>query len=258
MNKENYKEQINDIMGDSKPVSADVDWRKRCEELEKQLNSTRVEEGRVKKLAEELKARDEELAKLRAKNEEDNLLDNLSQEEREEIPAEFLNATSKLIRSGLDKVRSQYDQRLKDYESRMSSNAQEDMLRRIDAQYPKFRQDVGAGGDKQEAWSVYRRYNQASIAEAINTGDYDTLSYHIKKFYTDHLGVSDPTEGFGAAASEPSHVSAATRGQPTNGNKYTIEELDALYEEVEKARDNNDYAEVRRLSEMIKKAQVGG
>lgn len=253
------KEQLKDLIGNNQ--SADVDWKARCEELEKQLNSTRVEEGRVKKLSEELKARDEELAKLRAIKEEENLLDSLSPEERDEVPPEFLNATTKLIRGGMERVRSQYDQRIKDYESQMATSRQEaaerELLSKIDSTFPRFRQDIAPGGDKHEAWNVYRQYNNATIADALARSDFNTLSYHIKKFYTDHLGVSDPTEGLGAAASDPSNVSAASSGQYGEGNKLTAEELDALYERVEKARDDNDYAEVRRLTKIINQASTG-
>lgn len=261
MNKENTQEQIDALMGEATVQSTGVDWKQRCEELEKQLNSSRVEEGRVRKLSEELKARDEELAQLKATKDEERLLSNLSEEEINDIPPEILNVAKKLVRNGMDSVQSDYDKRMRDYEARMANNnleaVRQQMLARIDERYPHFRSDVNVGGDKHAAWGAYRRYNQASITDAVNTGDFEAFSYHVEAFYRNHLGVDVPTRGLEAAASDPTTTSAANRSYTVDGKPITEEELDTYYEEVERARDRNDYAEVKRLTEIIRKATMG-
>lgn len=262
MNKEKTQEQFDALMGNGNNQSAEVDWQKRCEELEKQLNSTRIEEGRVRKLSEELKARDEELAQLRASSSEEKLLSNLTDEEINDVPPEILNVAKKLVRNGMTQIQSDYDQRMKDYESRMASNSidvnRQRVLDQVNARYPKFLADVGIGGDKCNAWKEYRKYNQASIAEAVNTGDINAFSYHIESFYRSHLGVSVPEVGTEAVASDPMTTSAASRSYTVDGKRITDEDLDKFYDEIEKARDRGDYAEMKRLTEIINKATRGG
>ena len=126
---------------------------------------------------------------------------------------------------------------------------------RIEQEFPGFLQSaVSEGGDKHEAWKKYQKRNRGSINDAVATGDFDTLSYHIQRFYAEELGGVAPSGGAGAAAPDPSATGGGAPLAPKHGKVYTEQEILSLYDEVERARDRGDFAEAKRLGAEIDKA----
>jgi len=260
-------EQISALTGatDGNQSAKDVDWKQKCDELEKELNSSRVEQGRVRKLNGELEAAKKEIEELRSQK--TNLKDSLPEELRESVAPEVQDATEMMVRTALAKQQAETDRRIADMEERYRKDAEayrarssEEFLSRVDNDFPGFRSSVTAGGDKAEAWTAYRRYNQASISEAFNSGDYETFAYHVRKFYSDHLGVDVPSAKGGVATPpDPlNHGGGSNGGTTVSGKTYTQEEFMALYDAVERARDKGDYAEMARLNAEIKAAPAEG
>ena len=110
------------------------------------------------------------------------------------------------------------------------------------------------GGDKHPAWVQYQCYNAPSINAAVNACNFDILAWHIRKFYSDELGIAPPSGGTGAAAPDPSATGGGTPVATKPGKIYTEKEISDLYDEVERARDRGDFAEVKRLGAEIDKA----
>ncbi len=103
---------------------------------------------------------------------------------------------------------------------------QREFVERLNASFPGFLNAIQPGGDKHEPWKKYQRYNAGTITNALDTGDYDTLAYHIRNFYSSFLGVSVPSATDGATP-EPRNFAGGGSSQNLfagDGREYTVKE----------------------------------
>lgn len=239
--------------GSEKPV-ATTDSERRIAELERELQSAKVEQGRVKKLSEELKARDEELAKLRSSRQTEDILSALSEEDRESVSPEVLTAMAKLA----GKVRSDNEQRLREQEA-ISARAEagrreadaENFSRAVDARFPGFFQSVGIGGANEAAWKTFMRFNGPSVKNAYERCDMDAIVHFVESFYRFHLGTEVPSGKGATAAPEPSNQGGGIRSDAGGGRVYTSEEYAALDERCMRLRREGKIQEYRKLKEEL-------
>ena len=232
-----------------------TDSERRIAELERELQNARVEQGRVKKLSEELKARDEELAKLRASRQNEDILSALSAEERESVSPEVLGVLTKAV----GKVQSDYERRFREQEA-LRSQAEagrreadtEAFARAVDARFPGFFSSVGQGGANEAAWKTFMRFNGPSVNTAYANCDMESIAHFVESFYRNHLGTDVPSGKGGSAAPEPSNQGGGNRPELGGGNRvYTNEEYAALDERCMKLRREGKIQEYRKLRDEL-------
>lgn len=238
--------------------SEETDWKKKYEQLERDLASARVEQGRVKKLDEEKKALEKELSELRSRNERENMLSALSAEERDNIAPEVLSAMTKLQ----ERQRAEYERRFEELSSRTNMeaeegrrNAKENFARRIDEAFPGFLASVGNGGPNADAWNTFKRTIGRYIDQAYANLDFDGVSYFIRRFYSE-IGSEVPSAGLaGSSAPDPDAVSGGIGGiQGGSSRIYTPREISEAYDRIEQYRMEENYREARRLEAEIDRA----
>ena len=238
-----------------------TDWKAKCKELENKLNAVWADEGRAKKLAEEVKELRKQLAGAEALKRAKEEVANLGEETRGDVPEDYLVGAGvlaqKMAADAIAEKSAELDRRIAEREERERAARQQQFAERIDRQFPGFLRDaVSDTGDKHAAWVQYQRYNAPSIVAATRNFDFESLSWHIQQFYTNALGIAAPSGGTGAAAPDPSPTGGVNQAHRTAGKPYTEDEIDALFDKKEAARDRGDWAEVRRLTDEINRAQA--
>lgn len=253
------------ISGGGSSAGEATDWKAKYEEAQRELNSARVEQGRVKKLDEEKKALENQLEELRAARLQDDAMSALPDDLRSDLPADYQKGASIIAHNTVSAELKQRDAEIADLRRKMVEREQRDAAMRnadfarlIESRYPGFLVAISEGGDKCDAWKRYLRFNRNDVVAARNSGDIDAMIYHIDRFFTEELGVQPPSGASEAAAPDPSAISG---GQPTaqrTGRQYTEAEIDDLFDKKEAARDRGDWAEVKRLTDEINRAQASG
>lgn len=207
------------------------------EELRRQLQSSRVEAGRVKALSQQLRDRDEEIARLKAQLEEarasqpHDYMSDIPEAERDQVDPVTVNAIGRAM-----------DRRLREAEeSRMRMEAERDaqtrqmrdqeFLGRVDREFPGFLAATNAGGDKKEPWERFLRTYGPSVRFAVDRHDFDSLSNLINQFYRE-IGVPTQRTGADAAATPrplPTDTGAERGGE---GRVYTYAEYQTILEKA--------------------------
>lgn len=233
------------------------DWKSKFEEAQRQLNSARVEEGRVRKLNEEKKALEKRIAELEKGRQAAEIVAGMSEEERGDVPEEYvgvaakaaLNASEKVaarVTDELERLRKEREEEREEAQKRMSRQ----FLAQVEAKFPKFLADIGAGGDKKRAWDAFMENNSESVLKAFNSCNLDGLVYHVNRFYRDELGVRPPEgEGAGSPAPDPitSHGGNLNLNPEDPGKKWTKDEYEALEKKALSLRASGNFKEYRRI-----------
>lgn len=240
-----------------------TDWKAKYEEAQRQLNSARVDEGRVKKLSEKVKALEGQLADATALKRAKEEVANMGEDQRGEVPEDYLVGAGvlaqKMAAEAIAAQKAEFDQRMAEREQREAAAARQNFAQKIGNEFPGFFRDaVLEGGDKHAAWQKYLRFNAASVTTAFNACDFDTLSWHIRNFYNTEVGIPPPSGGTGAAAPDPSPTGGGTSVAVKPGKVYTWDEIDKLYDEIEVLRSRGDREGMKRLSDEVEKAQREG
>lgn len=264
----NETEQIESVFGGKK--SADSangagDKDARIAELERELQKERVESGRLKKTNEELAHLREEVARLKERKGVDSVIESVPEDVRNDIAPEVLRASGTMANRAAAEVAGSISKDIEKQNEEIRMLREENQRRdrvaftqRINMQFPGFMSSVSEGGDKHDAWIKYQRYNAGSIVSALNANDFDTIAYHIERFCNE-LGVPVPSGKGGSATPDPRSLAGGTGTvSVNNGRIYTPEEYNALFDQKEAARDRGDYAEVKRISDEINRAQAEG
>jgi hypothetical protein len=240
-----------------------TDWKAKYEEMERKFHSAQVEQGRVKKLDEEVKALRTRLADAETLRRAKEEVASLGEDSRGDVPEDYLVGAGvmaqKMAAQAIAEKSAEFERRMAERDAQDRVAAENRFAARIEQEFPGFLASaVIEGGDKHAAWTAYQRYNAASIQAAMRSFDYDTLAYHIRQFYTNNLGIEPPSGGAGRAAPDPGSIGGGKPVVATPGRTYTQEEISNLYDEVEKARDRGDFAEVKRIGAEIDKAMREG
>ena len=260
MNKET-EQAVKALMGNGNALAdagGEKDWKTLYEESQRQLQSARVDQGRVAKLDAEKKELEKQLHDLQSRRNEEEIIRGVPEGELEGVPNDIVSASAKLAAAAVEKERAATEERLARIEQERAAEreaiarqAQDAFVERINDAHPGFIQSAMLeGGDKHEAWNAYLRHNKASVREAFARCDYDSLEYHINAFYEKVLHVPVPSAGGAqSTASDPS-ASSGGSGNPVGGGKklYTQAEYDALEKSYEEARANRDYTKANEIS----------
>lgn len=255
---EKANEQMDALMGAGGKTAETTDWEQKCGRLEEVLAA---QNGRVKERDARVKELEKELEELRNSKKSADLKSSLSEEERNSIPEEVLDAAAKLVSSGMSRVQAENEERWNRETQRRSAMAKEEFVARVNSRYPGFMSSVSAGGDKADKWQDYVRYNKASISEAYANFDFNTIAYHIEQFYSNFLGVRVPSGvQDGSAAPDPRTSGGGNTAHASNapGRTYTSAEFLGLYDQIEAARNKGDWAEKKRLEAELKNAPAEG
>ena len=208
----------------------DVDWRKRAEQTEQELNKYRVEQGRVKALAQRNKELEDELAKVNRAGAHGALPEEL----REAVSDETAQAAEHIARHVTDPVRQEFLERDSRTRDDIAHMRQEMIDYKIDAAFPGFRQAVDAGGTLEAAWRRFLSVDGPSVAQAYGGGNMNALSVLIGRFYNE-AGVPVPRGNTSSIAEPQSMGGGGGQGGQPQGKVYSQAEFEAENERM--ARD---------------------
>ena len=193
----------------------------RIAELTRELQSARVEAGRVKALSQQLKARDDEIASLKSqletlKNANRDFMADLPEDMREVADPAQMKATGFIV----EKLLRERDEAQRERDQRREQEAMEirkrEFYARLEREFPGFLQATNPGGDKQAAWEKFLQTYYPSVNTAAQTCNFEAISNIIQLFYRE-IGVPvnrnpgttvTPTPGFsdGGAPGGEGHV----------------------------------------------------
>lgn len=230
-------------------------------ELERELQKNRVENGRLAKANEHIRDLEGKLSEYQKREAEKSTIADLPQDLKESLPEDYLKALgtvgAKISREAEARQKAESER----YASEVAAIRKQAFGERVERNHPGFIAEVADGGKLHDAWVKYQRFNRDSIVNAFNACDYDTLAYHIGRF-CDEVGVQFPSGGREeTAAADPRALGGGGNGAETQkpaGKVYTSEEYVKLYDELERARDRGDFAEMKRIDSEIKKAPAEG
>lgn len=243
-----------------------TDWKAKYEEAQRELASAKVEQGRVKKLDEQVKALQAENAKLSSNRGVQSVIDGLPPEMKEGFTEDSLKAQALIAQRAVEAANAERDAQIAqmraeqaERDKRNAQAAEAAFGQMIDQKYPGFlRSAVMEGGDKHGAWVEFIEFYGPSINAAYNARDFKRLSWFIEKFYTEKLELPPPSGGTGAAAPDPSATGGGTSVVVKSGKTYTWDEIDKLYDEIEVLRAKGDRDGMKRLSDEVERAQKEG
>lgn len=218
-----------------------IDYRAEYEKLQKQLQSERVEGGRLKKANEENAELRKRLEELEAKQGTDEAVNALPENLRD-LPDDYKQGAAVLAKHMVDKANAERDAKMKEMEARFDAEskrrrieAMSSFVGRIEATYPGFLASIGENGDKKGAWLKYQKYNASTIKAALAESDFDTLSYHIGQFYNS-IGVAVPSGNQdGSAAPDPRSIGGGVQTQIPGGlgRSYSVDEYKKILDEAQ-------------------------
>lgn len=260
--KMNEVEQAKALMGGGEAPAKDAgeNWEAKYKELEHQLQSAKVEQGRVKALDSRNKELEKELARLKESEAAKKIVDSLAPEDRGDLPDEYLSPVAKVANlateTALANVNEELERLRNEREAEKAAAAERaaaDFRSRIDGRFPGFRAAIAPGGDKEQAWASYLEHNAASVVSAFQSCDYNALVYHVERFYRDVLGIRPP-EGNGTTAVPDPRTTGGTGAEIlSDGKTYTQAQIDRMYDDIEAARSVEDFARVRELSAKLER-----
>jgi hypothetical protein len=259
------KKTITDALSGGAAQADTTDWKAKFEEAQHALESAKVEQGRVKKLAEENAKLQKQLAERTTRRPSDYLTD----EERKGIDDDQRGIIDKMVdgrvsdavaasREEIAALKAQLAQQNAERDERDNARRKRELDERFEREFPGLAAQIGPGGDKQSAWANYRRFNGASIDAALASFDFDALAWHVNKFFTDELGIAPPSGGKAPAAPDPGNIGGGKPVTVKPGKTYTWDEIDALYDQIEELRARGDREGMKRLAEEVELAQREG
>lgn len=210
----------------------EADYRALYEQTQKQLQSERVEAGRLRKTQDELAALRRKYDEAMASRRTEDAIAALPEDLKADVPDDYQRGSAVIAQATVDQALVESRERLRDMEERLAAREREDQERRmagflgeVDTRYPGFLKSI-TSGDKADAWRNYRGGHAATIQSALDSGDLDSLGYHVERFY-DSIGVQVPSGGPGSAAPDPRPVggsSMRTATAPDGARAYSTED----------------------------------
>lgn len=250
------------------PNGGEPDYKALYEKAQHDLDVAKVEQGRVRKLNEELQAKNARIAEL----EKGAALGALPENLKEGVPDEMKEAALLLSKGVVDKAMAGQEERLAMLERQQKEEAERrraDEARaqseRIDAfmsslkqAFPDFMKGLATDAAFKAAWEEYQVNNAESISAGFAACDFKKMSYHIKRFCesTDF----DPSGGRGEiAAPDPRSLGGGVPRTEAGGQKtYTLQEYNSLQEKARRLREEYRFDEYRKLSRELEDAWSEG
>lgn len=193
----------------------------RIAELESQLNATRVEQGRVRALSQDLSKKDEEIRQLRAQLEAQSrkFSDMVPEHLRQYVSEEVMQAAGTLAQGvvqqemqALRREQAEADERRKAEEANNRERALGEFIGRIEARYPGFLDSVNPGGDKVAPWNKFLEVHRPSVVQAYGSMNFSAMSSLIDSFLS---AIGCPQLGGDA---NPQHSPRSISGGQADGS----------------------------------------
>lgn len=210
----------------------ETDYRALYEQTQKQLQSERVEAGRLRKTQDELAALRKKYDEAMVQRRTEDALAALPDDLKADVPDDYQRGSAVIAQATVDQALVESRERLRDMEERLAARERADRESRmagffneVNTRYPGFLESI-TSGDKADAWRNYRGGHAATIQSALDSGDLDSLGYHVERFY-DSIGVQVPSGDSGKAAPDPRPIGGSamrTAVAPDGARAYTTEE----------------------------------
>ena len=255
-------DQIDALTGGAKNPADAAAGGVSMEDYERTKHELDNSRGRLKSLDARLKELEKENAELRASKSQEELVSSaLTEEERANLDPAFLSAMAKMNAATEARLRRENEERDRQEaearEARMRE-AKSNFAQQIESAFPGFLSSIGTGGGSEAAWREFCRIYGASVNAAYERFDVDAISHLIRQFNAEQ-GIRVPSGSQGKATSpDPRNLGSGTTVASPATRNYTEKDVNTLFDEKEAARDRGDWAEVRRLTDEINKAQAQG
>lgn len=246
-----------------------IDYKAEYEKAQKQLQSERVESGRLKKANEEIAELRKKLAEVEARNDTEAAVEALP-EELQSLPDDYKQGAAVVAKRLVDRANAERDAKLKEMESRFDAEekrrrleAMGSFVSKINAKFPGFLASIREGGDKKAAWTKYLRHNSATVKGALADGDFETLSYHVGQFYRS-IDVEIPSgDQDGSAAPDPRAMGGGVESQRATlqpGKTYSAKEYQQILNDAQARFQQHtlSYKEYSAICEELTKAYREG
>ena len=210
--------------------------RQRIAELERLLQSSHVEQGRVSALQKEVNVLKEQIATAKVGGGRELLPENL----REAVPSETADAAAiiaqKAVGNAIGAFSQQMNEQIASGRAEMARMGEQMFDQHIDAAYPGFRLDIRAGGKLADAWGKYLAVFGPSVQAAYASRNMDSMRRIIEQFYGE-AGVPVPRGGSSGAAEPHPNGGGSAAQQAYAGDKkvYTLAEFEAENERIANA-----------------------
>lgn len=219
----------------------------RIAELEQQLQSERVEKGRVKALSERIKELERENAEAKAR--EFTLPDSIANAISPEVHAALKElhrqqATAGANGSG-EQALSPLDERLAALEKHQAESQQTtkamlqaELERRLDEKYPGLGNSIAVGGDKNVAWLKFLETHGPSVGAAWDACNFARFCEFVDLFLS-QIGASqttpERTRGAGGVfpGSQPGGTPGSGAAGSGEGDKMTFSEYESACEQAQ-------------------------
>lgn len=226
-----------------------TDLTVRIKELERELQKHRVEEGRLKKVQEELdaaKAHSSELeAQLRSRNIEED-----SSRIRGYVPndtiadPDTLDAVAHMTARTVQESENRFNERLSEMEARMrtmtGTMSQKAISDSIEAKYPGLISRMNSG-DLSSAWKMFLNETDPAMgmsysslsSQAFNSGNENLMFYVIDKFLSNTGSIMQYGK---ESVAQPTSSASQDVSHSESGKKIynTIAELEAMMDKASK------------------------
>lgn len=208
----------------------------RVAELERELQSMRVENGRAKALADQVRERDAEIERLRAELDKAragnrDIMSEIPEDLREQVDPVTAKALGAVMDKRLQSQRDEFNALRRRREEEDARLAEERFLGQIEQAFPGFLRDTNAGGDKFDAWNKFLEVNRPAVFAAFKARNLGAFSTLVNSFFRD-AGVQ--TRGQGQTETpRPASVASMDFANP-NGQKrvYSVAEYASLIEKA--------------------------
>ena len=249
-------EQMDALMGGGTTTPAAAEPTAQ-EEFERTKHELDVARGRLKARDGRVKELEKELAELRARTQQEDIVSRaLTPEEREKLDPTFLSAAAKIAKASEESLRREQEERdirAKEEREADAMRRKADFTRRVEERFPGFMADVGAGGPNSAAWQEFMRnpIYGPSVNAAYARLDLETVAHFITQFKS-KLGIRVPSGSQGAATSpDPRNLGsgAPTVQQDDSQKVYSAKEYEALEKKAMAARRRGDWKEYQKLNE---------
>lgn len=223
------------------------DYKALYEQSQKELQTQRVEAGRLKQTSDELSAARKELEALKRAKRTEEAISALPDDLKNEVPDDIKRGAAiiagKAVDSAIGGAMAGTEERL----AKLERGAEEERNRatlarkrefegKIASTYPDFVKGISEGGDKRDAWKKYMKHNAGSVNTALDTFDFDTLEYHIKNFYRE-IEVPLPSGNQdGSATPDPRATGGGASTQAVvlqPGKTYTAQEYQRILNDAQ-------------------------
>ena len=240
---ENIIGAIGGTPADGTTGGGEPDYKALYEEMQRKLQSEKVEAGRLKRSEEEKAALRKELEELKKAKRTEEAMNALPDDLKAEVPDDFKRGSAIIAQKAVDTAMAGTEERLARLEQgaeaeklRLESARKAEFAARINATFPGFAKSIGKGGDKYDAWVKYQRHNLGSIQAALASCDFDTLKYHIEMFHRE-AGIPVPSGSQdGAAAPDPRSMGGGASTQAAvlqPGKTYTAQEYQRILNDAQ-------------------------